>query len=212
MKYGELPKVLDEINVECLEMMFYQYLPIKMIGESKPEVEQRLSFLKDIIGCVCCHFVAEYGLDKYIESYCYLTVKHQYQNKEKTFNRQGYHSDGFLTDDINYIWSDKSPTIFNFSDFKLTLDDKVSLSEMEEQAMPFNEKTFPNKTLLRLNQFNIHKVNENQDEGMRTFIKISFSKDKYDLIGNSHNYELDYNWQMKERSKERNIPQSVNLK
>jgi hypothetical protein len=44
---------------------------------------------------------------------------------------------------------------------------------------------------------------------MRAFLKVSISKDKYDLIGNSHNYLLDYDWQMKERKQERNIPQSV---
>jgi len=47
---------------------------------------------------------------------------------------------------------------------------------------------------------------------MRTFVKISFSKDKYDLIGNSHNYEMDYKWDMKERKEERNIPQTALIK
>lgn len=33
MKYCELPKNLGVHEVLCSEMMFYQYLPIKMIGE-----------------------------------------------------------------------------------------------------------------------------------------------------------------------------------
>ena len=41
-------------------------------------------------------------------------------------------------------------------------------------------------------------------------VDMSFNNTvKYDLIGNSHNYLLDYDWQMKERKQERNIPQSV---
>ena len=35
------------------------------------------------------------------------------------------------------------------------------------------------------------------------------TKDKYDLIGNSHNYLLNYDWKMKQRKEARNIPQSV---
>lgn len=87
--------------------------------------------------------------------------------------------------------------------------DNISLLEMKKQASPFNDVTYKENELLRLNQFNIHKVANVTDEGMRSFLKVSISKDKYDLIGNSHNYLLDYNWEMKERKQERNIPQSV---
>ena len=52
-------------------------------------------------------FKNKYGRYRFLDSYMYLTVKRQYQSKSKLFNRPGYHSDGFLTDDINYIWSDK---------------------------------------------------------------------------------------------------------
>ena len=75
--------------------------------------------------------------------------------------------------------------------------------------MPENEITFPDCTILRLDEYNIHKVNDRDYfEGMRTFVKVSFSQDNYDLEGNSHNYELNYYWKMKPRKIERNIPQS----
>lgn len=211
MKYGELPSPLGQIKIDCQEMMFYQYLPIKL--ENKPfcDYENRLNVFDDLIQKSIDDFILIFGYEKFVGSNIYLTAKHQYQTPEKTFNRMGYHADGFLTDDINYIWSDKSPTVFNKSNFNLTLDDVISMKEMEEQALKENEVTYPINTLLRLNQFNIHKVSENQEEGMRTFVKISFSKDKYDLIGNSHNYELDYNWEMKPRKQVRNIPQSIEI-
>ncbi len=41
----------------------------------------------------------------------------------------------------------------------------------------------------------------------RTFLKVSFSRDKYDLAGNSHNSRLDYDWPMRERGLTRNTPQ-----
>ena len=79
--------------------------------------------------------------------------------------------------------------------------------EMEEQAKPENDNTFPDRALVRLNQFVVHRVNPIQKEGMGTFCKITFSKDKYNLIGNSVNPLLDYNWELRPRSRARNVPQ-----
>lgn len=209
MKYGELPKELGIFEIECKEMMFYQYLPIKMPNETKCIYEQRLKCFDNLVNAICCDYIAEFGLDNYVNSYVYLTAKYLYQMPKCSFNRMGWHSDGFLTDDINYIWCDKYPTIFNKTDFNLPLDDLLSMEEMEKQAMPINDVIYKENQLLRLNQFNIHRVAQVEKSGMRSFLKISFSKDRYDLIGNSHNYLLDYNWQMKERKQERNIPQSI---
>lgn len=209
MRYGELPKELGIFEVEAKEMMFYQYLPIKMPNETQPIYEQRLKCFDALVGAICCDYIGEFGLDNYVNSYVYLTAKHLYQMPNCSFNRTGWHSDGFLTDDINYIWCDKYPTIFNKTDFDLPLDDLLSMEEMEKQAMPFNDVTYKENQLLRLNQFNIHKVAAITKGGMRTFLKVSISKDKYDLIGNSHNYLLNYDWKMKQRKDARNIPQSV---
>lgn len=209
MKYGELPTNLGVHEVLCSEMMFYQYLPIKMIGETQPIYEDRLKCFDKLVGVICCDYIGTYGLDKYVESFVYLTAKHAYQNPGCSYNRPGYHADGFMTEDVNYIWSDKCPTIFNKTKFVLSMDDSGSLVEMEQQAVKENEVTYPVNSLLRLDQYNIHKVADIEVGCMRTFIKISISKDRYDLSGNSHNYLIYYKWEMKERKIERNIPQSV---
>lgn len=206
MKYGDLPKMIGHYKVEAKEMMFYQYLPIKLIGEVEPKYEDRLSCFNGLIGVCCCDFIGVFGLDRYVQSFVYLTAKFQWQKPGCSFNRPGYHSDGFMTDDINYVWSDSHPTIFNNSDFVLTQDDSLSLAEMEAQANPDNQFQFENNTLLRLNQFNIHRV-ANPGTGMRTFFKLSISKDKYDLEFNSRNRLLEYNWEYRARNIERNIPQ-----
>jgi len=208
MRYGELPKELGIFQVEAKEMMFYQYLPIKMPNETQPIYEQRLKCFDALVGAIFCDYIGEFGLDNYVNSYVYLTAKHLYQMPNCSFNRMGWHSDGFLTDDINYVWCDKYPTIFNKTYFSLQLDDLLSMEEMEKQAIRSNDVTYKENQLLRLNQFNIHKVAPITKGGMRTFLKVSISKDKYDLLGNSHNYLLNYDWQMKERKQERNIPQT----
>ncbi len=207
-KYSQLPANLGQFTVDCKEMMFYQYLPIKMIGEANPVFEDRLDCFKSMVGTICCDYIGTFGLDNYVGSYVYLSAKYLFQAEGCGYNRPGWHCDGFMTDDINYIWSDRNPTVFNISDFVLSQDDRLSMTEMQEQARFKNDIEFPVNSLLRLNQYNVHKVGH-QSEGMRTFLKVSFSKDKYDLIGNSHNYLLKYDWEMKERMAERNIPQTI---
>lgn len=210
-RYGETPKYLGRHEIQCDEMMFYQYLPIKLRGQTEPKFEDRLMCFKELIGNICCDFVGEYGLNRYVDSFVYLTAKKMYQVNGCSFNRKGYHSDGFMTDDINYIWCDKNPTVFNFSPFNLTMNDEISLKEMEEQAHPDAIEIYPENSLLRLDQYNIHKVNDVEELTLRTFLKVSFSKDKYDLKGNSKNFLLDYNWEMRDRKVNRNIPQKITL-
>lgn len=208
MKYGDLPTTLGEHHVDCPEMMFYLYLPIKMVGEAKLNYEERLHCFNNLVGASCCNYIGEFGLDKYVNSYVYLTAKHMIQVPGQSYNRPGLHSDGFMTDDIQYFWSNCIPTVFNSTEFKLTMDDSISLKEMIEQYQKENEVTYPDNTLIRINQFNIHRVGFSNKQQTRTFFKLSFSKDKYDLIGNSKNYQLNYSWEMKQRREERNIPQT----
>ena len=209
MKYGSLPKYLGTNKIQCEEMLFYQYLPIKLKNQTELIFEERLKCFEKLIGNICCDFVGEYGLNRFVTSYIYLTAKKMYQVNGCSFNRKGYHSDGFLTDDINYICSDKNPTVFNYSSFKLTQEDTIYLYEMDKQANKKTIKIYPENSLLRLDQFNIHKVNENKELVLRTFVKVSFSSDKYDLKGNSKNYLLDYDWKTRDRGLERNIPQQL---
>ncbi|MCF3107298.1 hypothetical protein LL912_00765 [Niabella sp. CC-SYL272] len=209
MKYGAKPLVVGHFSIDCKEMMFYQDMLIKLPGGSDIHVEDRLKVFSDIIGAAACHFVGASGLNAYIDSSVYLSAKRLFQAKGKPFNRPGWHSDGFMSDDINYIWSDDGSTVFNFSDFNLTQDDKLSMQEMAEQALPEFDWTYSAGTLLRLDQYNIHRVGDVERDGMRTFVKVSFSKNKFDLEGNAHNYLIDYDWEMRPRGIDRNIPQKV---
>lgn len=206
MKYGDLPKSLGIHEAKCSEMLFYQYLPIKLAGAIVPVFEERIIPFSNLIGVCNCDYIADYGLSSYVNSHIYLTVKHMYVSPNCSFNRPGWHSDGFMSNDINYVWCDKYPTTFNSSCFELTEDHDLSLVEMESQALPVNDVLYNEMELLRLDQYNIHKVSEVEKPGMRTFFKLSFSSDMYNLIGNSKNYLIDYDWDMKQRKEERNAP------
>lgn len=206
MIYNKPPKLIGSFPLKVDEFFSYTYLPIKLADQSSPTVERRLQCFNSIIGRACCDFVGEFGLDRYVKSYVYLTAKHQHQRRGLGFNRPGWHSDGFLTDDISYIWYNSQPTVFNGGTFDLSADDLMSMEEMDEQANHLLNYSFPDNSLIRMDQFSIHRVGE-FEEGKRAFAKICFSNDQYRLAGNSINYELDYSWEYIERRKERNVPQ-----
>lgn len=207
MKYGAQPAWLGVHEVQCVEFMFYQYLPVKLAGQTAVAREDRLKPFDTLLGTICCDYVGFRGLDEFVASYVYLTAKRMYQSPGCPMNRPGWHTDGFGTNDINYIWFDHTSTIFNYSNFDLPEDDNGSMSAMAIQADPSNDTTFADGSLLRLDQFVVHRVSAVPCTEPRTFLKVSFSRDKYDLAGNAHNPLLAYDWPMRERVLTRNVPQ-----
>lgn len=200
-KYGEAPIVIAEnIILDPTEMCFVQYLPISLIGHWVFIIPKNLEFVRELINLIRVN--ERLNLAEY---YVYLTVKHMYVNNNSA-NRKGWHSDGFGTDDINYIWYDSHPTEFCIQDFNLSDDHSLSMVEMTEQAKEENIITYPCNSLIKMTQSSIHRVSDKPFEGMRTFVKISISKEKYNLKGNAHNYLFDYSWDMKDRTVERNHP------
>jgi len=201
MKYGGKPEVIGTFDIDCKEMMFYMYLPIKMINDLWVKVPEQLKVFQPLIDAVLKHEM------KHIEhKYLYLTAKHIYATPDNVGNRAGYHSDGFGTDDLNYIWTNKYPTVFCVQDFDISDDCAVSMKQMEEQAKVENEITYPENTLLKLDQGVIHRTPTIEEGGMRTFVKLSVSSEKYNLEGNAHNHLLNYDWKMHKRSVVRNHP------
>lgn len=195
MIYGAAPKVLGEFDLSASEMCFVQYLPI-LLPRGVMRIPQSLEWVSPLLDHVV---ISE-------DDYVYLTVKHIYVTGTDCGNRPGWHSDGFGTDDVNYIWCDRAPTEFAVQPFALSADCVLSLQEMEDQFIEGTEITYPAKTLLVLNSGVIHRVTTKCTAGYRTFVKISVSKQRYNLQGNAHNYLLDYCWEMVERSVERNHP------
>lgn len=201
ISYGQEPKVIIEhIDLLPSEMCFVQYMPIRMAKNenlgSDLKVPNHIIWTKPLIDSL-----PELEADDYV----YLTVKHMYVNPQNMGNRPGWHSDGFETEDVNYIWTDTFPTEFCIQPFNISDNCAKSMTDMEEQARSENIRTYGCKALLKLDKFNIHRT-PTIGEGYRTFVKLSVSKDKYNLKGNAHNYLFDYEWNMVDRSTSRNHP------
>ncbi len=210
-KYGVLPKIVGNYPIKVTESMFWLYLPIKMPHSGGYRIPEQLNQFKPLIDAsVSNPNVIDF--EKFDESYIYLTAKHMLVNPSFWGNRGGAHCDGFLTNDTNFVWYDKNPTLFNRGEFAITPDHTASLKEFEDQWDYKNEITFPDYSLLELNPYVVHKVAPVTRYDMRTFVKISVSTEKYNLIGNSHNYLFDYNWEMFDRQEVRNSPIYEDLK
>ena len=203
MRYdcGTAPIDLGPVNVPIQEMMFYLYLPVKFPKHSDinpSNVPDRLRPLWPLL--------AKLRKEDIEDRYVYITAKRTFVSPGNMSNRPGWHCDGFGTSDVNYIWSDCVPTEYSVGDFELDHDDWLSMEQMAEQAPKNSLLRMPNKHLIRIDDRVVHRVAEGHNyTGLRTFVKVSCSRFKYNLVGNSHNHLIDYNWVMYDREAARNM-------
>lgn len=195
--------------------MHYLYLPVVMPdGEGDDwgvQLPERLEFLRSLIHRVM-DAEQRRGLDL-TSQYVYVTARRGYATPGNPLNRPGWHTDGFGSGDVNYIWTDRYPTRFAVGGFKDISDDHVrSAEQFEGQVIdnlmgwvPVSEGE--PSTVYRLDPFVVHSTPIiPAPGGDRSFLKISVSPDRYNLLGNSHNHLFDYDWKMWSRAEVRNDP------
>lgn len=200
LKYGKAPKIMGAYDLDVGEQMLYLYLPIHLPGEDF-KIPERAKIFRPLIGAAIADCPVPW------KKYFYLTCKTLWVQKGSPGNREGVHIDGWGSNgDLNYVWSDMNPTQFAVQKFKnISTDDKQSMIDMEAQLDESMIMTYPDRTLLRLNEEVVHRVNPNPEAGFRTFCKITVSDHQFRLKGNSHNHLLDYDWSLNDRGLDRNI-------
>ncbi|WOF74182.1 hypothetical protein QMT40_001829 [Parvibaculaceae bacterium PLY_AMNH_Bact1] len=201
--YGTAPEDLGLIDLSPTEMMYWLYCPIKL-PRGDLTVPANLRQFRPVVARVRQN-LSQWAWD---ESYVYLTAKTLWVSQTEPGNRPGWHSDGFMTDDVNYVWSDSEGTLF-WEPEELCMfsqDHVASLPEMEREAEGGPHKTYPDKHLLKLDERVIHRVPDFAEPRIRSFVKVSVSRHRYPLIGNSINHELNCDWDQVERAEDRNCP------
>lgn len=205
---GNPPKDLGLIDLTPTEMMFWMYLPISVPGDHTfhlpPNLRQFIPIIRE----------ARWDdHERFVDNYVYLTAKTLWVEGGYIGNRPGWHCDGFGTDDVNYIWADRAPTEFVLGAFRVSADCDRSMQQMEQfgnmAASLGTVTTYPDKHLLRLDRSVMHRSPASFAPGMRTFVKLSISKDRYDLEGNSINHLLGDLGPRVPRRASRNHPASV---
>lgn len=208
MTYGKAPEDLGEVNLHLPEVMYYLYLPLKLAGQ--PVINHFPDNLKGIKGIadILLKIYYDIGREAWVDNNIYITIKKMFVSPSVTANRPGWHADGFGTDDLNYVWYDCLPTEFSVgSNFKITEGDHIkSLEEFESQAHKNPLMIYPNTHLLKLDPYVVHRVAMAKEQMMRTFIKVSVSKDEYNLKDNSINHGMNYKWERYDRDMVRNNP------
>lgn len=193
---GNLPRDLGLIDLRPTEMMFWMYCPISTPGMYGWVLPDNLKQFDRLVEKAICDFDPFYNNVHFQNHFAYLTAKTLWVEGNYIGNRPGWHCDGYGTGDINYIWCDRAPTQFLQTDIRNITDDcDRSMSVMKDMAdfpLRFNSKivTYPDRHLLRLDPTMIHRPPATFEPGMRTFVKVSISKDRYNLEGNSINYEI----------------------
>lgn len=210
--YGSAPEIIDEYELQFDEYMHYMYLPIRIPDDpgrlTINTLPARLLFAYEMV--MGARFnERRLGNDW---QYIYVTARRGFATPGNPLNRPGWHSDGFGTEDINYVWTDRFPTLFAEQEFdEVEADHVSSIKQFKEQIRPENVKTYGDNLLMRLDSSVIHAApNIPAPGGERSFFKISFSNSRYNLRGNSHNHRLEYDWEMFDRSSVRNDPAHAN--
>lgn len=213
LKYGAPPTLIDTFELPFEEYMHYMYLPIRMPDAQHDfdvRVPRRLHFAMNLIVRALLEEQAHSWDHRW--PYVYLTARRGFATPGNPLNRPGWHSDGFGTPDINYVWTDRFPTLFAEGTFADVSDDHVkSIAQFEEAiygaGTDVHLRTYGDNILMRLDSSVIHSAPEiPAPGGERSFLKVSFSNERYNLVGNSHNYLFDYDWEMFDRKAVRNDP------
>jgi hypothetical protein len=202
MRYGALPEDLGPLDLPTSEMLYWLYCPVSSPGYGLflPDTLEQFRPLLEFI------WPQEGALFR--DSYVYLTAKTLWVSGDNPGNRPGWHTDGFGTNDLNYIWYDRAPTEFYADDFELPPNCADAMAVMTERAEGAQIVTYPERHVLRLTPSVVHRVPAKFASGMRTFFKVSISPDRYNLIGNSINHRLPERWPLVARQAERNHPAS----
>jgi hypothetical protein len=212
--YGAAPVEVGQFNPAWTEFMHYLYMPVRMRlsdpydGNAGIRLEVRLGMFYPMVMAA----LADARKQGFTNPYVYLTARRGVATPENPLNRPGWHCDGFGTDDLNYIWYDRFPTRFAQGEFHDISDSHIdSLEQFEQQSRGLYHYTYPNCRLLRLNRYVVHNTPLVEATAVRSFLKISISNHRYNLVGNSHNYLFDYDWPMFDRSLIRNDPARAGL-
>lgn len=204
---SEIPKGIPlNLNdlVQRLEYCNIIYMCIKESNSCTYKIpDNMLAILEPILNIIWAE-----GLEQYQNKYCYVTIKKIYVQPQTVGNREGLHIDGFLSDQCNFIWFDSLPTAVAVGEFNLSEDHKKSLEEIEKQMNENGYDSFmlSNNHLYELTQNCVHGPIENYTNSviLRTFIKVTFSEELFNGLGNAWNYMLPHIKPTKNRSVERN--------
>lgn len=209
--YSGHPLAIENLKLDAEEFQHVVYMPIKDKGEMRPRLPESLRWTWPAIDATLAHLWGPRCPDL-IDWYVYLTVKRSWVDAGTAGNREGWHIDGYGSNgDKNFIWCDTVPAEYMKGTFNLPAGHAECLERLEylggKMGTHFiSSGSLEPSQLYDLGQ-SVHRCGIAQVSGMRTFLKVSVSRDKYDLKGNARNPLLpSTHWPLKDRLGTRNHP------
>lgn len=206
--HSKIPRgVVANYDVDELEYCNIVYMCIKQKGCSEYQIPHNLEYLTNMVLSDIYRLSPNLYDDDWTK-YCYLTIKKGYITPNNVGNREGFHIDGFKSDQENFIWSncDKTPTEVAVGNFLLTDDHNEALIEMERQVSKCFKHQLSTNVLYEMDQNCVHRptYNKTNEAVLRTFIKITFTQELFNCFGNAWNYKLPHIKPTKHRLDTRN--------
>lgn len=207
---GNDPIVLGELAMGGWdEFCFVQDMPVKLAGDTKLVLPEDLSFAGLFIGMIVDHLKATTHPRWLKGRNFYLTAKHTYVDAGRVQTRPGWHTDGYGTDDLSFLWSDCVPTEFLKQALRVREDDGSMLRTLTLEADEGNRDHGKAGVVYGMDDTVIHRPGTSYHGEWRRFLKLSVSQYAYDLKGNARNPGLPTPWQpTRERGRERNNPEN----
>lgn len=177
-------------------------MPVKMPG-SEIKVPEELAQFREFLQKIIDHEKAVNP--DFDEFYMYLTVDQHAVKAGTTHRRPGVHIDGVqgarykvkLPPEHLYSASDRLGTVFYDQPFDLTALDPAKQhvhAELERQAKEENARATPDFDIAFWDSYSVHRADVAKEDFMRTFIRVEFSKKRYDSEGDTHNPLFEYDW------------------
>jgi len=191
------------------EFCFVQDMPIALAGDIAVHIPPEYAFAYDFVMMVGKFLHTKYG-DLWSEHRnFYLSLKHTMVPKGQPQTRPGWHTDGYGTDDLAFLWCDAVPTLFLKQAMRVSENDERALSRMNEFAdVTKSEHGLPGR-VYGMDDTVIHAPSSSYHLQPRRFMKLSVSRYAYDLKGNARNRLLPTEWQpTRERGVNRNQPEN----
>lgn len=210
------PTIISTVNPKTFERnsnLWAMDLPIKM-PHSDLMVPTEFNQFTESIEKICQH---QKSTGEYDNWYAYLCIDQRTANPGSSQRRPGEHADSFPTGNVSinrpsdtiYLAYNAIPTEFCYGNFTFTSnidtsDNKQILNHFSRQTV--YTKIFNPYTILKMDTGHVHRVGINTTNKPinRTFLKLTFSPDIFNRVGNDHNYLFDYNWPLYSRTVERN--------
>lgn len=195
-------KVLEASPIasqRCLDM------PLRLAGDSEYRLPINWIKIRSILESLISIEHANNPHWKDYHTYLTIDVKNVMTNEQQRHG--GLHVDGFQGERIidktkitrNYVGTTNGGTQFWNQPFKVVDPAKFNVFEgfdLQRVGMPFI--AVPD-CFYFMDAYMVHESGYADHDGLRVFMRLTYDMKKFDRLGNTHNPNLDYNWDMVER-------------